>query len=134
MWLMVACTNKKHFREVIIFLKIWKYVFHPKFFRPPPSPLKFGPKIGLNFSMTRLSNSTKMKSKKFGLGNMRLYGCLEKRQDLSYSAPGFKVTQKVVFMPKNLKTKIWILLIFFLLFLEYIKTVIYIVPGKRMPI
>ena len=28
------------------------------------------------------------------------YGCLENCQDLSYSAPGFKVTQKVIFMPK----------------------------------
>ena len=33
------------------------------------------------------------------------YGCLENSKDLSYSAPGFKLTQKVIFMPKNLKTK-----------------------------
>ena len=38
-----------------------KFVFRLKFFRHPLSPLKFRPKMGLNFSVTRLSSSTKMK-------------------------------------------------------------------------
>ena len=33
------------------------------------------------------------------------YGCLENRKDLSFSAPGFKLTQKVIFMPKIEKQK-----------------------------
>ena len=37
--------------------------------------------------------------------NIWWYGCPENRQDLSYWAPCFKVTPKVIFMPKNLKTK-----------------------------
>ena len=36
----------------------------------------------------------------YDINNMRWYGCLENRNDLSYSAPGFKLTQKVIFMPK----------------------------------
>ena len=32
-----------------------------------------------------------------------MQGCLENCQDLSYSAPVFKVTQKVILMPKNEK-------------------------------
>ena len=41
----------------------------------------------------------------YDINNIWCYGCLENHQDLSYSAPGFKVTQKVVFMPKKWKTK-----------------------------
>ena len=37
----------------------------------------------------------------YDIHNIWWYGCPENRQDLSYSAPGFKVTQKVIFMPKN---------------------------------
>ena len=54
--------------------------------------------------------------------NVWRYGCLENRHDLSYSAPGFKSSQKVVFMPKNLKTKIWI----FPLYLEAFSSVNFI--------
>ena len=43
----------------------------------------------------------------YDINNLWCYGCLENRKDLSYSAPGFKLTQKVIFLPKNLKTKKW---------------------------
>ena len=49
----------------------------------------------------------------YDINNICWYGCLKNRQDLSYSAPGFKVTQKVSFMPKNWKTKIWIFPLYF---------------------
>ena len=34
-----------------------------------------------------------------------LYGCLENRQDLSNTAPGFKVTKKAIFMQKKVNQK-----------------------------
>ena len=49
----------------------------------------------------------------YDINNIWWYRCLENRQDLSYSAHGFKVTQKFIFMPKNWKTKIWIFPLYF---------------------
>ena len=52
----------------------------------------------------------------YDIHNIWWFGCPENRQNLSYSAPGFKATQKVNFIPKNEKWKKWKLPLYFKIF------------------